>query len=235
MNIKLITALFLGVLVVSAKAAVVLIPDLDGNFSVSTSNSTFTTWATDGGATMVGSFGTYGTGFGVQSGATASSSTSSLLIPFAAEDGYEFDTALLDLSSAIWLLGGSSSQSPAVWVYLTVGGVETKVFEWVSQESTSTPPAQYNYSGAAPDASFQGRFSTTIDLSPLVVGAKEFQLTFTAKSTWAGELGYGGAFYQDNSTPFSLTGQLLAVPEPHTAALAIAAGALLLWRRRKLG
>jgi hypothetical protein len=233
MNNKMFPVLALGLLAMSADAAVVLTPDLNGDFTVSTPNNAFTPWAEAGGAVTVGSFGTYGTGYGVQSGATASSSSATLTIPFAAQVGYQFDTAILDLSAAIWNIGADTYTAPAVSVSVNVNGVETKVFEWVSAEKLPEGSAvQFNYAGAAPAESFYGQFSTTVDLSTLVSGASSFELSFQANQAWPVELGYGGAFYQDSSTPFSLSGQLSAVPEPQMAVLALVGCASLLIRRR---
>lgn len=231
----LFTVLALGILATSVRAAVVLTPDLDGNYSVSTTNANFTNWATGNGATTTGSFGTYGTGFGVQSGSTTSSSTATLIIPFAADAGFNFDTAVLDLSAAIWNIGAETYTAPAVSVFVRVGLTETRVFEWVSAEQLPSGSAvQYNYAGTAPGESYYGRFSTTVDLSSLVSGVSAFELLFTANQAWPSELGYGGAFYQDSSAPFELSGQLAAIPEPQALALALAGCAFLLGRRRKL-
>lgn len=233
MNNKLFSVLALGLLAISANAAVVLNPEVDGTFSVTTPNNTFTSWATDGGASMVGSFGTYGTDWGVQSGATVADTSATLIIPFAAQVGYTFDTAVLNLSAAIWNIGAATYNAPAVSVSVIVNGVETKVFEWVSPEQLPEGSAvQFNYAGAAPAVDFYGRFSTTVDLSTLVSGASAFELAFEARQAWPGDLGYGGAFYQADSNPFALHGQLSAVPEPQAALLALMGCAFFINRRR---
>ena len=233
MNNKLFSVLAFGLMALSAHAAVVLNPEVDGTFAVTTPNNNFTSWALDGGAVMVGSFGTYGTGFGVQSGATDPSSTATLIIPFAAQVGYTFDSAILDLSVAVWNIGASTYAAPGVSVSVIVNGVETTVFEWVSPEQLPEGSAvQFNYAGAAPGAEFFGRFSTTVDLSTLVSDASSFEIAFHANQAWPNELGYGGAFYQDNSAPFALSGQLSAIPEPQVAALALMGCTLLVNRRR---
>ncbi len=226
----------------AAHGSVVVAPNVANTFSITNiANEDFTPWALANNATTSGSFGTYYTGYGWQSGAMTASSTASLTLTFNGANGYAFNSTVLNLSVAIHNYYGTSYGGiPAAWVHLNVDGVETKIFEWVSPNQIPMPglePTQFNFSGSAPAAGAFGNYQTTIDISTLVAGMTEFSITFTSKEGFSSELGNGGAFYQGDAAPFGLSGEMLAIPEPQTTAYLAMTGTAILWayrRRRNL-
>lgn len=217
-------------------AAVVLTPDGAGEFGVTASNLEFFQWATDHGATTTGSFGRTATGFGIQNSALSSNVTAWLEVNFQSATGREFDIASFQLSSAVWNYGAGSTSVPRVSVFVVTDGLATRLFQWDSAELLPAGTAQrYAYSGGVPAPDYFGQFSSVIDISEFVVGRTEFALRFVSTTGWSSELGYGGAFYQEGSAPFVLTGAMLPVPEPSALVLIFGAAAGLGWRRTRPG
>lgn len=217
----------------SIHAAVVLTPGAGGEFSETVSNAGFYQWAIDHGGSTNGAFGYVSTGYGIQSSAMAANSTASLDVSFQAAEGREFDIASFQLSTAIWAYGGGSYSVPRVSVSIVTDGISTKLFQWESSELLPSGSAQrYAYSGGTPGSDYFGIFTSTIDISEFVVGRTDFTLRFVSTTGWPGELGYGGAFYQADSAPFVLSGEMLPIPEPTVLSLLIGAVAVMCFRRR---
>lgn len=236
-SMKTLYFLLLGLLAnLTTHAAVVLTPDGGGAFSVTASNANFFQWAIDNGGSTSGSFGVVGTGYGVQSSVLSANSTASLEVNFQSAPGREFDIASFQLSTAIWAYGGASFSVPRVSVYVVTDGMATRLFQWESPELLPAGTAQrYAYSGGSPAADYFGIYTSTIDISEFVVGRSDFALRFVSTTGWPGELGYGGAFYQANSAPFTLTGEMLPIPEPAGISLlvvSVLAGAVRFFQRR---
>lgn len=227
-HVKLILAVFAGVMLASQAFAFNVASNTDGSFSLTGPANNFTNWAVDGGATTTGGWSTYTASdypWMYMSGPATTQSISTIMIPFVFDA--PLATARLDYTATMLSYGSN-------WGYVKMWVDSTQIFAF---KSDRTEFANYNYT-ASQTPTEAGDWRGYTDISALVAGKNSFTLNIECMTGWSSTMFNGGVVmttWTHQSDPdFYLTGTTAAVPEPASIlGLCAGLGALIPCIRRR--